>query len=118
MRDADLKAEVISNSNPNRVAMVSKVVSESVLDSMTEDGKLPYWTGVHKLDSLRSGEDGKIRSTTTSTFTAVIGKKARFNAGKLRHIERAKEIFVSTKLNPTKNLKTNEERPIRSTQSR
>ena len=84
MRDADLKAEVISNSNPNRVAMVSKVVSGSVLDSMTEDGKLRYWTVVHKLDSLRSGEDGKIRSTTTSTFTAVLRKKARFNAGQLR----------------------------------
>jgi hypothetical protein len=75
--------EIISNSNPSRMAMVSKVVSESVRDSMTEDGKLPYWTAVHKLDSLR-GEDGKMKYTTTTTFTAMIGKGAQFKAHKLR----------------------------------
>ena len=92
--------EIVSNANPNRMAMVSKVVSESVSDSLTEDGKLPYWTVVHKLDSLLTGEDDKMTSTTTSTSTAVLGKKAQFKAGKLRAYREGGGDFQIDKVRP------------------
>jgi len=76
--------EILSNSNPARAALVSKVVSEKVEDAMLDDGRFPYWTAVHKLDSLEHKADEKTTATTTTTFTAIIGKKAKFTAGTLR----------------------------------
>ncbi len=76
--------EILTNSVPARAALVSKVVSEKIEDAFLEDGRFPYWTATHRLDSLRSREDGKTDATTTTTFTAVIGKNAKFSAGELR----------------------------------
>ncbi len=93
--------EILTNSNPARAALVSKVVSEKAEDAFLDDGKFPYWTAVHKLESLEHRSDEKTTATTTTTFTAVIGKNARFTTGKLRAYGEGESEVKVTKASKT-----------------